>query len=579
MSHRSTLGRLLNAVAMAVALSAPMAILSVGEVAADAADSKKIFTQRCMACHSFGKGVKIGPDLRGVTERRPRPWLVKFIRSSQSMISSGDPVAVELFQQFKQQQMPDWLDLSEAQIGDLLDWLAANGPDQREGDSRLATSAMAAEIENGKQLFHGEKALSMGGTACAACHIVDDDTARAGGALGPDLTAAYALYQEGAFTQILKRPCTSRMPEAGGDAFLTSDETFALKAYLYQIGNARVGDERVSDKGDGRGEARSADGGTGTGTGTGTAAGTTSSVSPPPPMAPRPARWRPQLRAGGPTVGTAAAGGELLFGALPYAALGLFFLGMAVRYGRGKRTAGALAAEAKEAWRSYRGERALGLVWRAGLLGTALAHLVGLAVPRAVASWAAAPWRLYLLEATGLLFGVLLLGGVTLLLGKALFKDDATAGSRRPLADCLFLSGLFVAVLSGLATALLYRWGSLWSAGTMTPYLQSLARGAPMPGLIEQLPLLVRIHVVSWLVLVALAPATSAAALALHGVDRLLALSAPPLAALGRAADRARARLSPAAWLWPEEDRGEPLAAAELATAEAEQTQALRRNP
>jgi nitrate reductase gamma subunit len=573
MSHRSTLGRLLNAVAMAVALSAPMALFSVGEAAADAADSKKIFTQRCMACHSFGKGVKIGPDLRGVTERRPRPWLVKFIRSSQSMISSGDPVAVALFQQFKQQQMPDWLDLSEAQIGALLDWLAANGPDQREGDSRLAPSATAAEIENGKQLFHGVKALSMGGTACAACHVVvDDDGARAGGALGPDLTTAYALYQEGAFTQVLKRPCTARMPEAAGDGFLTSDETFALKAYLYQIGNARARDERVSDKGDGRGETRSADGGTGTGTGTG--AGTKSSASPPPPMAPRPARWRPQLRAGGPTVGTAAAGGELLFGALPYAALGLFFLGMAVRYGRGRRTAGALAAEAKEAWRSYRGERALGLAWRVGLLGTALAHLIGLAAPRAVASWAAAPWRLYLLEATGLLFGVLLLGGVTILLGKALLRDDTTAGSRRPLADCLFLSGLFVAVLSGLATALLYRWGSLWSAGTMTPYLQSLARGAPMPGLIEQLPLLVRIHVVAWLVLVALAPGTSAAALALHGVDRLLALSAPPLAALGRAADRARARLSPAAWLWPEEDRGEPLAAAE-----AEQTQSLRRSP
>ena len=31
------------------------------------------FTTRCTACHTFGKGVKVGPDLKGVTERRQRP--------------------------------------------------------------------------------------------------------------------------------------------------------------------------------------------------------------------------------------------------------------------------------------------------------------------------------------------------------------------------------------------------------------------------------------------------------------------------------------------------------------------------
>ena len=75
--------------------------------ASDAAEAKKIFNQRCTACHTFGRGVKVGPDLKGVNERRARPWLLRFIRSSQSLIKEGDAVASGLFDQFRRQRMPD----------------------------------------------------------------------------------------------------------------------------------------------------------------------------------------------------------------------------------------------------------------------------------------------------------------------------------------------------------------------------------------------------------------------------------------------------------------------------------------
>src|ERR1041384_1804779 len=80
--------------------------LFAGKASADTAEAKRIFTQRCMACHTFGKGVKVGPDLKGVNERRQRAWLLKFVRSSSSIIDSGDPIAADLFQQFKV-RMPD----------------------------------------------------------------------------------------------------------------------------------------------------------------------------------------------------------------------------------------------------------------------------------------------------------------------------------------------------------------------------------------------------------------------------------------------------------------------------------------
>ena len=120
----------IRASAMRAALVAAVFVgfgLSSRSAHADAAEAKKIFTTRCTACHTFGKGVKVGPDLKGVTERRQRAWLLKFIRSSSKVIESGDEIATGLFAQFNQQRMPDWVDLSEEQVNSILDWLAANG--------------------------------------------------------------------------------------------------------------------------------------------------------------------------------------------------------------------------------------------------------------------------------------------------------------------------------------------------------------------------------------------------------------------------------------------------------------------
>ena len=110
---------------------------------AHAVDAKKIFNQRCTACHTYGKGVKVGPDLKGVTARRQRPWLLKFIRSSQQVIASGDKTANELFRTYKRQRMPDWTDLSPQDVAAILDWLAADGPEQKPADERDAELASA----------------------------------------------------------------------------------------------------------------------------------------------------------------------------------------------------------------------------------------------------------------------------------------------------------------------------------------------------------------------------------------------------------------------------------------------------
>jgi mono/diheme cytochrome c family protein len=229
-----------NRIAQFSLLIAASVLASVAN-ASDGADAKKIFNQRCTACHTFGKGVKVGPDLKGVTERRPRRWLLSFIRGSARMIQSGDPVAAGLFRQFKQERMPDWSDLTPDQVSGILDWFAASGPEQREPDERDAELATAAEVAQGRQLFHGALPQASRGLACGACHAIRDGASSSSAGLAPDLTSAYLAYRDRALTLFLKSPCFPREPARASRGYLTPTESFLIKAYLRHTAMSEAG--------------------------------------------------------------------------------------------------------------------------------------------------------------------------------------------------------------------------------------------------------------------------------------------------------------------------------------------------
>lgn len=86
-----------------------------------AQEGKDYFTV-CAACHTVGSGKLIGPDLKGVTERRDEAWLIKFIQNSQTMVQAGDEVAVKLFQEFNNIPMPP-NNLSDDQVRSLLSYI------------------------------------------------------------------------------------------------------------------------------------------------------------------------------------------------------------------------------------------------------------------------------------------------------------------------------------------------------------------------------------------------------------------------------------------------------------------------
>ncbi|HEY2914902.1 MAG TPA: SCO family protein [Candidatus Angelobacter sp.] len=66
-----------------------------------------LFATRCAACHTIGHGVKIGPDLEGVTGVRERSWLLRFIQKPDQLLAEKDPLATSLFKQYKEIQMPN----------------------------------------------------------------------------------------------------------------------------------------------------------------------------------------------------------------------------------------------------------------------------------------------------------------------------------------------------------------------------------------------------------------------------------------------------------------------------------------
>lgn len=83
-----------------------------------------LFLKACAACHTIGKGVRVGPDLKGVTARRERAWLYRFMTAPEVMRAQQDPIALELAATFDGAQMPN-LGLSETDVTDLLTYLDA----------------------------------------------------------------------------------------------------------------------------------------------------------------------------------------------------------------------------------------------------------------------------------------------------------------------------------------------------------------------------------------------------------------------------------------------------------------------
>lgn len=85
-------------------------------------EGEKIFVQHCSACHTIGKGKLVGPDLKGITDRRKETWLIPFIKSARTSIKKGDPIALKIYNENNRVVMPDQ-NLTDQQIKEILTYI------------------------------------------------------------------------------------------------------------------------------------------------------------------------------------------------------------------------------------------------------------------------------------------------------------------------------------------------------------------------------------------------------------------------------------------------------------------------
>jgi nitrate reductase gamma subunit len=181
---------------------------------------------------------------------------------------------------------------------------------------------------------------------------------------------------------------------------------------------------------------------------------------------------------------------QFLFVSLPYVCLFTFFLMTIYRYRKQSFSYSSLSSQFLENKHHFWAVVPL----HYGILVITLGHLVAFAIPRSILLWNSHPLRLYILEISALICGLLTLIG---LVGVIIRRVSNTKIRKvTTFTDWVLFGMLLVQTASGIAVALFYPWGSSWFATSLSPYLWSIFKLNPDIGYVASMPMLVKLHVV-----------------------------------------------------------------------------------
>ena len=193
---------------------------------------------------------------------------------------------------------------------------------------------------------------------------------------------------------------------------------------------------------------------------------------------------------------------QFLFIALPYVALISLVIGSILRFRINAFSYSSLSTQFLEdrwlAWAS--------MPWHIGIIVILTGHLLAFSFPGVWTTLAAEPVFLITVEVVGALCAFLCLFGVLILLVRRFVDAKLQAVTNH--LDIVVLLILLIQISSGLAVALLHRWGSSWAPGALGPYLHSILMLRPDAAYLSDMPPFVKMHIATAWVLLMLLPFT-----------------------------------------------------------------------
>ena len=206
-----------------------------------------------------------------------------------------------------------------------------------------------------------------------------------------------------------------------------------------------------------------------------------------------------------------------LFGVFPYVAAAVVVVGLIWRYRTNQFSYSSVSSQFLENKQLFWGS----VPWHYGIILVLLGHLTGVLLPNTVKAINGVPVRLYVIEGTALALSLTLLVGLVVLIWRRAVSPSVRVATT--LMDAVLLVVLLFQVVTGILTAISYRWGSAWFVQTATPYFWSLFTLSPNVEYMTALPLISKLHAINFFVLVALFP-----------FSRLVHMLSVPLAYLWR---------------------------------------------
>jgi len=209
-----------------------------------AQSGERIFKATCVACHKLSNQKFVGPGLANIHEKRTREWFNKFVRSSQTLIKSGDAEAIKIFEEYNQLIMPDNV-ISDADLNALYEYIKEASPPVAElstptiVEKEIPFEPTKEDILKGQELFSGKQRFKNKGTTCNSCHNVVKDGFMAGGSLAADLTDVYERLGKVGIEAMISGLPFPQMKSSYQNKPITKEEAFLLASFLKDASEQR----------------------------------------------------------------------------------------------------------------------------------------------------------------------------------------------------------------------------------------------------------------------------------------------------------------------------------------------------